>query len=68
MAALFLALSLLPLEGGAPKGRRLASAADGKGMGRGVSSFRHPAMQDLRYPQCLSLTICSPVTPQKKGL
>ena len=49
--------SLLPPEGGAPKGRGLASAADGKGMGRGVSSFRHPAMQDLRYPQCLSLTI-----------
>ena len=24
-------------------------------------------MQDLRYPQCLSLTICSPVTPIKKG-
>ncbi len=58
--------SLLPLEGGAPKGRWLASAADGKEMRRCVSSFRHPAMQDLRYPQCLSLTICSPVTPIKK--
>ena len=30
---------------------------NGKGMGRGVSSFRYPVMQDLWYPQCLSFTI-----------
>ena len=36
------AFSLLPMEGGAPKGRRLASQRTEKSCGGSIGSYRHP--------------------------